>query len=97
MSSNPAKLFGLYPQKGSLQIGADADLVVFDPMMSQRISPKILHYEIDWNPYTNFQVTGWPITTISRGEILCNNGKFVGRPNGGVFLKREHLNYVKSY
>ncbi len=94
LSTNPAKLFGLYPQKGSLQIGTDADLVIFDPKLRQEITPQTLHYNIDWNPYTNFLVTGWPITTILRGGILCNNGEFVGQPHRGVFLKRKHLNYM---
>ncbi len=93
LSTNPAKLFGLYPQKGSLQTGTDADLVIFDPTMRKTITPDILHYNIDWNPYTNFQVTGWPEITILRGNILCENGEFVGRPKEGIFLKRNHLNY----
>ena len=96
LSTNPAKLFGLYPQKGSLHIGTDADLVIFDPALPREITPQSLHYEIDWNPYTSFLVTGWPITTILRGNILCDNEKFVGKPNGGVFLKRKHLNYSKT-
>ena len=93
LSTNPAKLFGLYPQKGSLQMGTDADLVLFDPTMSKTITPDILHYNIDWNPYTNFQVMGWPVMTILRGEVLCENGKFVGPTNGGKFQKRDHVNY----
>ncbi|MHA2176177.1 MAG: dihydropyrimidinase [Candidatus Hodarchaeales archaeon] len=96
LSTNPAKIFGLYPRKGSLQIGTDADLVIFDPMLRHGITPQSLHYKIDWNPYTDFQVTGWPITTILRGEILCNNGQFIGQPDGGKYLKREHMNYMKS-
>ena len=93
LSTNPAKLFGLYPQKGSLQTGTDADLVIFDPLLKRTITPDLLHYKIDWNPYTDFKVTGWPVSTILRGNILCENGEFVGSGNDGQFLKRAHLNY----
>ncbi len=93
LSTNPAKLFGLYPQKGSLQTGTDADLVIFDPSVRKTITPDILHYNIDWNSYTNFKVTAWPVNTILRGKILCEDGEFVGESNEGKFLKRDHLNY----
>lgn len=93
LSTNPAKLFGLYPQKGSLQTGTDADIVIFDPSVRKTITPDILHYNIDWNPYTNFQVTGWPVMTLLRGTILCDNGEFIGRKASGKFVKRDHVNY----
>ncbi|MFX1504862.1 MAG: dihydropyrimidinase [Promethearchaeota archaeon] len=90
MSSAPAKIFGLYPQKGSLMVGTDADLVIFDPLLEKRIRPETLHYSIDWNPYTDMKVIGWPIMTLLRGHILCEDGDFVGPPNEGKFLKRSH-------
>jgi dihydropyrimidinase len=88
MSTNPSKIFDLYPQKGSLQIKTDADIVVFDPLLEKSISPDILHYSIDWNPYTGMKVKGWPIMTILRGQILCKEGNFIGPKNIGKFLKR---------
>ncbi|UCG02274.1 MAG: dihydropyrimidinase [Candidatus Heimdallarchaeota archaeon] len=87
MSSKPAKIFGLYPQKGSLRIGTDADIVIFDPCLEKRITPEILHYSIDWNPFLGRKVIGWPIMTIFRGHILCENGKFIGPQNKGRYLK----------
>lgn len=89
ISTRPAKLFGLYPQKGSLMVGTDADLVVFDPTLERTISPEILHYSIDWNPFTGMKVKGWPVMTILRGNILYENGEFVGPKNEGKFLKRS--------
>lgn len=89
MSTQPAKIFGLYPQKGSLQIGTDADLVVFDPLLEKTISPDILNYSIDWNPFTGMKVKGWPIMTILRGQILSKHGKYIGPKKAGRFLKRS--------
>jgi len=92
MSTNPAKIFGLYPQKGSLQIGTDADLVIFDPHLEKTITPELLHYTIKWNPYSGMTVKGWPVLTVLRGHILCENGVFVERRNLGRFLKRSWKN-----
>ncbi len=89
MSTQPAKIFGLYPQKGSLEIGTDADLVVFDPLLEKTISPDILNYSIDWNPFTGMKVKGWPIMTILRGQILCKDSRYIGPKNVGRFLKRS--------
>ncbi|MFX0050901.1 MAG: dihydropyrimidinase [Candidatus Hermodarchaeota archaeon] len=93
MSTRPAKNFGLYPQKGSLMIGTDADLVIFDPNLEKTISPEMLHHSIDWNPFTGLKVKGWPIITLLRGQILFENGEFVGPPNEGRFLKRPTKGY----
>ncbi|MFX1518261.1 MAG: dihydroorotase family protein, partial [Promethearchaeota archaeon] len=76
MSSAPAQIFGLYPQKGSLMVGTDADIVIFDPTLEKRITPELLHYSIDWNPYVDIKVIGWPIMTILRGTVLCEDGNF---------------------
>ena len=88
MSTRPASIFGLYPQKGSLMVGTDADIIVFDPDLEKTITPEILHYSIDWNPFMDMKVRGWPIMTILRGHILCENGNFIGPQNEGKFLKR---------
>ncbi|MHA1214851.1 MAG: dihydropyrimidinase [Candidatus Hodarchaeales archaeon] len=89
ISTNPAKIFGLYPEKGSLEIGTDADLVIFDPKLEKTITPDILHYSIDWNPYTGKTVLGWPIMTILRGEVLTDHDTFVGPATNGKFIKRS--------
>ncbi|MFX1517506.1 MAG: amidohydrolase family protein, partial [Promethearchaeota archaeon] len=91
MSSKPAKIFGLFPQKGSLMVGTDADIVIFDPTLEKRITPEILHYSIDWNPYMHRKVIGWPIMTILRGHILYEEGTYVGPQNEGKFLKRDFI------
>ncbi|MHA1971926.1 MAG: dihydropyrimidinase [Candidatus Hodarchaeales archaeon] len=89
MSTNPAKNFGLYPQKGSLEIGTDADLVIFDPKLEKTITPETLHYNIDWNPYTGKNVTGWPVMTILRGQVLTDHDTFVGSKTNGKFVRRS--------
>lgn len=85
---NPAKIFGLYPRKGSLMPGADADVVIFDPQRQVTITHDLLHENVDYTPYEDITVHGWPETTISRGEIIVHNGTFLGASGRGRFLKR---------
>lgn len=85
----PAKLFGLYPQKGSLQIGADADLVIFDSTIRTEISHAKLHDNSDYTPFEAMECHGWPVMTISRGEIVARDGKFTGQAGYGKFLHRQ--------
>ncbi|MFX0015107.1 MAG: dihydropyrimidinase [Promethearchaeota archaeon] len=87
MSTRPAQIFGLYPQKGSLMVGTDADIVVFDPQIEKTIEPELLHHSIDWNPFTGMRVVGWPVLSVLRGHILQENGSFIGPQNEGKFLK----------
>jgi dihydropyrimidinase len=77
-STAAARLFGLYPQKGSIVPGADADLVLFDPNHTVTISAEGLHQNCDYTPYEGMHVRGWPRAVISRGEVLVRNGHFVG-------------------
>jgi dihydropyrimidinase len=88
VSTAPAKLFGLFPKKGTVAVGSDADLVLFDPNASTTLSYKSLHMRVDYNPYEGRVVTGLPKTVISRGEVVVEGGKFTGRPGRGKFLKR---------
>jgi dihydropyrimidinase len=88
VSTTPAKLFGLFPRKGTVAVGSDADLVLFDPNASTTLSYKSLHMRVDYNPYEGRVVTGLPKTVISRGEVVVEGGKFTGRPGRGKFLKR---------
>ncbi|MCT4713337.1 dihydropyrimidinase [Enterobacteriaceae bacterium H11S18] len=87
-SSNPAKLFGLWPQKGSLQVGADADIVLFAPHKTGIIRHESLHDNVDYSPYEGMTLRGLPVMTISRGEIVWRNGLFTGRAGHGRFLHR---------
>jgi len=90
-ATNPAKIFGLYPQKGSIIVGGDADLVVFDPLLTKTISKAILHENVDYTPYEGFKVTGYPTLTMSRGKIIVKDGNFVGQKGAGQFVKRKNL------
>ncbi|HCL90022.1 MAG TPA: dihydropyrimidinase [Candidatus Atribacteria bacterium] len=87
LSTNPAKIFGLYPEKGSLEVGTDADLVIFDPKKEIIISDSGQHTAAGYTPFSGFKVKGYPITTILRGKIIVNNNRFYGERGGGKFLK----------
>jgi len=88
-ATSPAKIFGLFPRKGTIAPGSDADLVVFDPNRTMTLSAKTLHMNVDYNPYEGRQVTGATDTVLTRGRVIIENGKFVGRKGGGSFLKRS--------
>jgi dihydropyrimidinase len=87
LSTGAAKIFGLYPEKGSLKPGTDADLVIFDPDHKVTISNKQQHTAAAYTPYHNFEVKGYPVMTISRGEIIVENDTFVGNKGIGRFIK----------
>jgi len=86
-SANPARIYGLYPRKGTIAVGTDADLVVWDPEREVRITNDILHHAVDYTPYEGITVRGWPDTVVSRGEIVVDDGGFVGKAGRGQFLK----------
>lgn len=87
-ATNPAKIFGMYPQKGTLAVGSDADIVIFDPARECTITKDILHERVDYTPYEGFAVQGYPIMTIAGGQVVAQNGEFVGRNGAGRFIKR---------
>lgn len=93
VSTNPAKLFGIYPQKGCIAVGSDADLVVIDPKLKKKIIKEELHENTDYTPFENIEVTGYPVMTISRGEIIVKNNEFIGQKGRGKFLKRKPFSY----
>jgi dihydropyrimidinase len=88
-STAPARIFGLYPRKGTIAPGTDADIVIFDPERQLRLSAKTLHMKVDYNPYEGRQVRGAPDTVLSRGRVIVEAGRFVGRAGGGSFIKRQ--------
>ena len=86
-SENPAKIFSLYPRKGSLQPGADADLVVINTDF-RVIEPSALHTQSTWNPYSGLLLTGFPDLVFSRGELVISQNTFLGKAGRGLFLPR---------
>ena len=90
VSTAPAKLFGLYPRKGTIAVGSDADLVVFDPNDEQVISVRTHHMRVDYSMFEGIRVKGIPKIVLSRGRTVIENGRFTGKPGAGQFLKREN-------
>ncbi|MCX7625456.1 MAG: dihydropyrimidinase [Candidatus Sumerlaeaceae bacterium] len=91
-STNAAKIFGLFPKKGTIAVGSDADVVIFNPEREETISvsnPRTHHMRVDYNTYEGMRVQGIPETVLLRGRIIVRNGEFVGKPGYGRFLKRR--------
>ena len=87
-STNAAKLYGLHPQKGTIAVGADADIAIWDPERKVTITNDMLHHNVDYTPYEGRTLTGWPVTVLSRGQVVCHEGELLGKPGQGEFLKR---------
>jgi len=88
LSTNAAKLFGLYPRKGTLAPGSDADVVIFDPDETRTIENNMLKSNADYSVYEGWEVTGWPVITIRRGQIIYDNGEVTGQPGSGILPER---------
>lgn len=88
-STNPAKIFGIYPKKGEIEIGSDGDLVIIDPNKEVTLSKKDLHENVDYTPYEGIKLKGYPVITISRGKVIVKDNEFYGNRGYGKFLKRE--------
>jgi dihydropyrimidinase len=89
VSTNPAKMFGLWPRKGTIAVGSDGDLVLFDPEKETTLSAKTHHMRVDYNPYEGRKVKGGPAMVLSRGEVLVDHGQFKGAKGRGQFVKRQ--------
>ncbi|ORY35347.1 putative aminohydrolase [Naematelia encephala] len=90
-STNPAKLYGLYPRKGSLMPGADADIIIWHPdhsFVPFSLTNDRLHHNVDYTPYEGQQFTNWPRYTLSRGQVVYRNGQITGKVGYGQYLKR---------
>ena len=87
-STAAAKMFGLFPKKGTIAVGSDADIVIFDPEKEQTISAKTHHMNVDYNAYEGMKVKGVVETVLSRGQVIIENREYKGKPGDGRFLKR---------
>lgn len=86
VATNPAKMYGLHPRKGTLAIGSDADVVVFDPNLRRVIRSTKLHHNVDYTPYEGMVVDGWPVTVLSRGDVVIEDEKLLAAAGRGQFL-----------
>jgi dihydropyrimidinase len=91
LCTNPAKLFGLYPRKGTIAVGSDADVVVFDPERRFTISSATDHSKSDYNLFEGTEVTGTPEVVLLRGQVLVENDQLVAEPGIGQFVKRARF------
>jgi dihydropyrimidinase len=88
-STNPARMFGLWPRKGTVAVGSDGDLVIWDPEKEVTLATKTLHMRVDYNPYEGRVIKGAPAAVLSRGDVIVDHGQFKGRPGRGQFVKRQ--------
>src|SRR4029077_2226149 len=93
-ATNHAKMYGLHPKKGTMAVGADADIAIWDPNRKVTIRQEILHHGSDYTPYEGLEVTGWPGTTILRGKTLVRGGGLFGGPRAGHSVPRERSPYA---
>jgi dihydropyrimidinase len=96
VSTNPAKIFGMWPQKGSLSIGADADIVLLDPRRDFRIEQSKMESASDFDPYEGRSARGWPVLTMSRGEVIVSEDQILSTPGRGRILRRARLRAARS-
>jgi dihydropyrimidinase len=87
-ATNVAKIYGLYPTKGTIAVGSDADLVIWNDRAGITLTNAMLHHNVDYTPYEGRRLTAWPALTLSRGEIVWSDGEMVATPGRGRFLRR---------
>ncbi len=88
VSTNAAKIMGLYPRKGAIAVGSDADIVVLDPTRRGKVRAADLH-ETDYTPWEGHDIFAWPVVTILRGKVMVENGQYLARSSDGSYLKRR--------
>jgi len=93
-ATNHAKMYGLHPKKGTIAVGADADIAIWDPERKVTITQSILHHGSDYTPYEGLEVTGWPVTTIVRGKTVVSDGRLAGDRPAGEYMARNRSPYA---
>jgi dihydropyrimidinase len=96
-ATNHAKTYGLYPRKGTIAIGSDADIALWDPSRQMTITNANQHHGADYTPYEGMEVTGWPVLTMVRGQIVMRNGTLLGRPGHGLHLPRARFRETAQF
>jgi dihydropyrimidinase len=91
IATNPAKLFGMYPRKGTIAVGSDADLCIFDPAKKVTVRGSELNSASDYTVYEGFDVTGWPVTTLLRGAVIFQDGEVLAEPGHGRLVARSRF------
>jgi len=89
-SANPAKLFGLYPKKGTIAVGADGDLAIWDPNLKKTVTDEEQFSNSKFSIFSGWEIIGWPIVTVRRGEVVYENGKITAAPGSGHLAPRVH-------
>jgi len=95
IATAPARLFGMYPRKGTIAVGSDADIVVYDPARKRKISAKTHHMDVDYSCYEGREVQGASDVVLSRGSVIVRNGEFTGRKGHGQFVKRGTADFAR--
>ncbi len=96
ISTAPARMFGMYPRKGAIAVGSDADIVIYDPNRRHTISASTHHMDVDYSCYEGRSVQGGSDIVLSRGSVIVRNGEFTGRKGAGRFIKRAPATYARS-
>ena len=95
VSSNAARIMGLYPRKGAIAVGSDADITLLDPTVRRQVRLEDLH-ETDYSPWEGHDVSAWPCMTVLRGKVVVENGEFHGSPDDGRYLLREIPDVIRE-
>jgi len=96
VSTAPAKIFGMYPQKGMIAAGSDADIVIYDPARKHTLSASTHHMDVDYSCYEGMEVQGGSDVVMSRGTVIVNNGEWTGPAGHGKFLKRGRADFARA-
>lgn len=95
VSANAARIMGLYPRKGAIAVGSDADIVIFDPTVKRKLRAEEMH-EADYSPWEGYELAGWPAVTLVRGKVVVENGSFHGDPRRGEYIRRKLADEIVS-